>query len=328
MEMVPRDRQQTAQQHEESAISRISHRMLKLSGASALINKKEDSLSNEERERRRREKLKKDAWCRKERKFRDTTDREWQEGDKVVTEHFDGSVEVRELTPEEKRARAARHLAALKALGSPIGSIEEELSKLRLGHKQSKPDLKHDPIKEEDESPVASTSQAPAPSSSSGVALERTERIEPVSDDEEEPVIRIPNTNAEVRSGSTERPSGPTRGASAMQTVRSMFARSSSHAARGGVDNSPVRDRDQRGWTTGEDVDEDSRAEEEAAAAATAAATEPDSSNVQNQSIRFAAVDRPNREGVAGTGRTAPTLGSSGLSMRRTGTGDSRRSFK
>lgn len=311
---------------------------------------KDDNLSAEEKERRRREKLKKDAWCRKEQKFRDTTDREWLEGDKVIIEHFDGSVDVRELTDDEKRARAARHLAALKALGSPIESIENELTKLRLGRKPSKESVKGKSSAEQQ--PVASTSRptasprldrsdssSPARVTRSGVALERTDRIEPTSDDDDEgdnrqPVTRLPSTRLTTgsssatqgpnpRDSSPARPSGPARTNSALQTMRSMFGRSSSQSR---TQDKPVRDRNEKGWTTGQgDVDEDPSAEQ----AASEAVEEQPATVAQGpgQSIRFADVDRPTREGVTGTGRTAPSLGSS-LSMRRTGTGDSRRSFK
>jgi hypothetical protein len=102
----------TPREHEERAIHRISQRyfktgkMLGAAKAALHLKEKEEGLTPEQKEERRREKLKKDAWCRKEQvsgffslrllaelladiwrslaqKFRDTTDREWMEGSKV-----------------------------------------------------------------------------------------------------------------------------------------------------------------------------------------------------------------------------------------------------
>lgn len=77
--------------HEASAVKRVAAKMMRQTSAiGGRIIKKEDSqLSPEERERRRKEKLERDAWCRKERKYRDTSPdgraepKEWLEGDKV-----------------------------------------------------------------------------------------------------------------------------------------------------------------------------------------------------------------------------------------------------
>lgn len=68
---VPRG-DSTPQQHEANAVHRVTQKMLKkgnLLGAAtgALLSKKDDGMTPEQREARRKEKLQKDAWCRKER---------------------------------------------------------------------------------------------------------------------------------------------------------------------------------------------------------------------------------------------------------------------
>lgn len=227
----------------------------------------------------------------------------------VVTEHFDGSVDVRELTETEKRARAARHLAALKALGSPIESVEAELAKLTKttskesakGKKISRP-FGREPSPGDGEGPVASTSavggSAGGRGRSRGVALARTDRIEPPEEEESDqapPLRPLPASSA-----STSRPSPPPRSNSALQAVRHMFGRSPSSTRTPEVGRTP---------------------ESPAAPTFTAEAEgkEEDEELTQPTTIRFADVDRPTREGSTGTGRPLPVVGS-GLSVRRTPT--------
>lgn len=210
-----------------------------------------------------------------------------------MTEHFDGTVEVRELTEAEKRARAARHLAALKALGSPIESVEAELAKLS-GPKET--------TTEPSPKPVASTSKSPSrgratPASGGGgggVALERTDRIEPSSDDEEIPTTpTVLPPSARSTPASTPRPSPPLRSNSAMQAMRHMFIRSTSTSRSPDPARAPSRFVEEP-----EVLDED----EELAA--------------PSNTIRFADMDRPSREGSTGTGRPLPVVGG-GLALRR-----------
>lgn len=79
--------------HEEGAVKRVAAKMLRqgssigaaVLGTGHIADKKQ---SAEEREKKRKEKLERDAWCRKERHYRDTSpqrdgDKEWVEGDKV-----------------------------------------------------------------------------------------------------------------------------------------------------------------------------------------------------------------------------------------------------
>lgn len=56
-----------------------------------------------------------------------------------MIEKADGTVKVRELTPSEKERKAAKHLAALYALGHPLEAVQERLQELmrqtsREGH--------------------------------------------------------------------------------------------------------------------------------------------------------------------------------------------------
>ncbi|GAA5876841.1 hypothetical protein JCM8547_002405 [Rhodosporidiobolus lusitaniae] len=129
-------------------ISRVAQKMIKSAPKLApLIGLKDDGLTPEERERKHKEKLQRDAWCRKERHYRDNSPQgrdfeEWIEGDKVVTERGDGKTTVRDLTPAEKAAKAKKHLAALRALGHPAEALEVEfakLAKMASRDKDSKP---------------------------------------------------------------------------------------------------------------------------------------------------------------------------------------------
>lgn len=77
--------------HEESAVKRVAAKMIRQSSAigGRIIGKENSNLSAEEKERRRKERLERDAWCRRERKYRDSSPdgrgepTEWLEGDKV-----------------------------------------------------------------------------------------------------------------------------------------------------------------------------------------------------------------------------------------------------
>ena len=235
------------------------------------------------------------------------------EGSKVVTEHFDGSVEVRELTEDEKRARAARHLAALKALGAPIESVEAELAKLTKT-KSNTGSVKGKEISRpfvDGEGPVASTSAGTGAAggrgrggaAGRGMPLERTERIEPSSDDEGPgaPISSVP-ASARASPNPTPRPSPPLRSNSAMNAMRNMFGggRSASTTRDQSTTRSP-RERDE-GFT--EEPEEAVLPEEE--------------EDLQAPSgIRFAEMQRPDREGSSSGGRPIPTLGT-GLKITRT----------
>lgn len=216
---------------------------------------------------------------------------------------------MRELTDAEKRARAARHLAALKALGSPIESVEAELAKLtRTTSKESakgkvisRP-FGREPSPGDGEGPVASTSavggSAGGRGRSRGTALERTERIEPPEEDDTAPALNpLPTASA-----STPRPSPPLRSNSALQAVRHMFARSPSSTRSPETGRSPESSAAPQFTAEPEEAEEDE-----------------DEELAQPTTIRFADVDRPTREGSTGTGRPLPVVGS-GLSVRRTPT--------
>ncbi|SCV74667.1 BQ2448_7696 [Microbotryum intermedium] len=216
-------RGQTPQEHEESAVQRVAQAMLRsgsmLATATAKLYKEEPSLSPEEKEKHRKEKLERDAWCRKEQHYpndpapmrRET--QEWPEGKKVVVEHLDGTVDVREMTEEEKKRRIAKHLGALRALGHPIEALEGR------GKRRSPAPSPSPRIDEEERDPSALWGRAipgPGPSSTAsssprtgsdqqhnnnapprsgtpppvarkpntGFALERTERLDPDSEEE------------------------------------------------------------------------------------------------------------------------------------------------
>lgn len=77
--------------HEANAVKRVAAKMIRQSSAigGRIIGKENSSISPEEKERRRKERLERDAWCRRERKYRDSSPdgrgepTEWLEGDKV-----------------------------------------------------------------------------------------------------------------------------------------------------------------------------------------------------------------------------------------------------
>ncbi|GAA5820293.1 hypothetical protein JCM10212_005861 [Sporobolomyces blumeae] len=330
--------------HEEGAVKRVAAKMLRqgssigaaVLGSGVVHHSQDKKLSPEEKEKRRKEKLERDAWCRKERHYRDSSPqrkgpKEWIEGDKVVTEREDGEVTVRDLNADEKKARAKHHLAALHALGHPIEDLEAEWAKLTRKQEErerrqqphasgsgskpsraSKPDASATRIDEEPSTPaptpgLADGSQAgaesrsqsrtpsPAPrrSGGTGISLERTDRIDPASDDEEAAeeaaeAVEEPQT----LSSNSGRPAPKRQNSSAMAVVRDLFRGkdSSSSAPRGSAGSTPN------------------------ASARQSPEPEQDSSG---PSIRFAKVDRPTRDATAaGTGRPLPVVGS-GLNVRR-----------
>ncbi|GAA5912630.1 uncharacterized protein JCM6883_005334 [Sporobolomyces salmoneus] len=315
--------------HEEGAVKRVAAKMLRQGsslGAAVLgtgHNAIEKKMSPEEKERKRKEKLERDAWCRKERHYRDSSpsreegDKEWIEGDKVVTERPDGKISVRDLTPKEKHARAKRHLSALQGLGHSTEALEAEFAKIfgTSKQRQEEPQSRErkpvasgsgskqsESMKKQDSSTAPSTPRgdqarsrsrtpSPAPQPSKGFALTRTDRIDPVSDDEdaaaeaEEAQEQPQSLNS---STSTSRPPPRRQNSSAMSVVRDLFRvkDNSSSTPRG----SPETNRHQS----------------------------PEAANDSGPSIRFAKVDRPAREGgTAGSGRPLPVVGS-GLNVRRT----------
>lgn len=109
---------------------------------------------------------------------------------KIVTVRGDEDIEVREMSAEEREARAATHLAALKKLGRPIEKVEAELIKLtRSRSKESDSDSnsnssKKGKGKESDSRTPRTDSPPPVRSAGTGLALTRTSRV--VEDDEED----------------------------------------------------------------------------------------------------------------------------------------------
>ncbi|SCZ98440.1 BZ3500_MvSof-1268-A1-R1_Chr3-2g06371 [Microbotryum saponariae] len=261
---------QTPQQHEESAVQRVAQAMLRsrsmLATATAKLYKEEPNLSAEEKERRRKEKLEKDAWCRKEQHYpeipaakrRET--QEWPEGEKVVVEHTDGTVDVRDMTEEEKNRRITKHLGALRALGHPIEALEGR-GKRRSPAPTASPSLR---AEEEERDPSALWGrpiQGPGPASSSsssprtrngqqhssnsparsetpppvarkpntGFALERTGRLDPDSEEEaaseDEDDARDDDRTATT---TRERPESNSKSGGAFKSVKGIFGLGSS----------------------------------------------------------------------------------------------------
>ncbi|GAA5888311.1 hypothetical protein JCM16303_004202 [Sporobolomyces ruberrimus] len=339
--------------HEEGAVKRVAAKMLRqgssigaaVLGAGVIGDKK---VSNEEKERKRKEKLERDAWCRKERHYRDSSpgrdrerddgSKEWIEGDKVVTERADGKVTVRDLTPDEKHARAKRHLSALQGLGHSTEALEAELAKIFHLSKQQQDEAAKNPVAsgsgtksqkdknstapstprntqtptpridesaEEDESQPGSRPRSrsrtpsPAPRPAKGFALTRTDRIDPVSD-EEEAAAEAEEAQEQPRSlpsSSTNESRPPPRrqNSSAMSVVRDLFRpKESSSTPRTGGNS--TTDSPRRRSPEPEEAENDT----------------------SGPSIRFAQPNRPVREGSGpGTGRPLPVVGS-GLNVRRT----------
>ncbi|GAA5959101.1 hypothetical protein JCM21900_002559 [Sporobolomyces salmonicolor] len=331
--------------HEANAVKRVAAKMIRQGSAlGAVIGKKDEGLSQEEKERRRKEKLKRDAWCRKERHYRDSSPHgrdyeEWIEGDKIVTERGDGSTDVREMTPEEKRARAKKHLAALRALGHPaemleaefaklakIRSIEQDASPRLLGASPREPvastsrgpgiaeEAQTPPVgpssprvftrspsprslsRSQSRSPSRSPSRPPSPAPGSikpplSLALTRTDRIDPSSDEEDAEAEDAVDSSRTLPPRDLARPMPARQSSSAIQAVRELFRpRAADRPA--GPASTPAASRQ--------------RLSEASAGGGSVA-----------PSIRFAAIDRPSREGTSsGTGRPLPVVGS-GLGVRR-----------
>ncbi|GAA5939840.1 uncharacterized protein JCM15063_004319 [Sporobolomyces koalae] len=346
--------------HEEGAVKRVAAKMMRqgssigaavLGGGGSSQDKK---MSQEEKDRKKKEKLERDAWCRKERHYRDSSpgrgDKEWVEGDKVVTERADGKTTVRDLTPDEKHARAKRHLSALQGLGHSTEALEAELAKIfhlskqrqedserqqrkpvasgsGISSKQKKSDSSApstpgitetgpERIEEEPEAEAAQTrgasrtpsrSRTPSPAPrrpSTGFALVRTDRIDPVSDEEEGDVEQQQEAHESPRAlgsaGGASRPAARRQNSSAMAAVRDLF--------RGGNHNNP---KDSTANAGSPEATSPNRGRSRVPT------PEPDN-DASGPSIRFAQVNRPNREGGgSGIGRPLPVVGS-GLSVRRT----------
>lgn len=139
----------------------------------------------------------------------------------VVTEGPGEEISVRGLTEEEKTARAARHLAALKALGKPIEVIEAELSKITKQFSAEYDAVRHPdrPSTSKDKGkgtprtssdalfpPAAPASPPPtaAPAKSPGLSLTRTERIDE-DDDDPTPSPSLPRPAPRPRANSRVR---------------------------------------------------------------------------------------------------------------------------
>ncbi|GAA5973897.1 hypothetical protein JCM11641_001205 [Rhodosporidiobolus odoratus] len=344
-------------EHEANAVKRAAQKMIRRgTDLGAIVGLKSENLSPEEKEKRHREKLERDAWCRKERRYRDSSPQgrdfeEWVEGDKVVTERGDGTTSVRDLSPKEKAARAKKHLAALRALGHPFEALEAEFAQLTkigskdktqkdAGRKQvargdsaaaepsrkaagstflaapqadsaaqtpsatpslgrsSSPSPSPSPartpaLRRLTESPERDASPAPTPSlpiagHKPSLALFHAERIEPESDEEAAPAAAAA---ADPPHGDffSSRPT-PVRQNTALQSMRDMLFRhnknrDSSRPPGASRDPSPAR--------------------------------EDSGSSAAAPSIRFATVNRPERDGNGqSSGRPLPVVGS-GLAVRR-----------
>ncbi|KAI5481360.1 Cation/H+ exchanger [Pseudohyphozyma bogoriensis] len=305
---------ESAEARDESAVKRAAYQMLR-KASNAATRPFEDGLTAAEREEKHKRKLARDAWCRQERHYRDSGQKEWIEGDKVVIEGKAGEeATVRELTDNEKAQRAAKHLAALKAL--KLDGIEQEI--LKLTRSRSNEEDYFGPQKKDKgkgkakagkssatsspaASPLASPALAvPTPSpqpsplgenppqkpKNPGLSLHHSRTIR-VSDDEDE-ASDEEEASEEERPVPSRRPSPPRRGTS-INVMRQLFKRQTSTSP------SPSRGRS-------DEVDgNDSRN------------TSPD----RSRGIRFAAVDRPAREGSGvSTGRPLPIVGA-GISARK-----------
>lgn len=131
-----------------------------------------------------------------------------------MTESADGDdVEVRDLTAEEREEQASKHLQALRNLGI---DIETEL--LRLFRRGAKTESENGSGSGKGKGRRSeSVERVTAP----GLTLERTSRLEPESEDEEE------NQVAEVKEESrvpAERPKGA-RSASALRSVKALLSK-------------------------------------------------------------------------------------------------------
>lgn len=127
----------TIEQQEKSAAAKVAQKVLGGASAAAILGvEKLTPEQRAEKERKRKDKLKRDDWCRREKHYHDedqgkhAKQKEWIEGDKVVVEKPDGTIKVRELTGQEKERRAAKHLAALYALGHPLEAVQDKLQEL------------------------------------------------------------------------------------------------------------------------------------------------------------------------------------------------------
>ncbi|KAM0789708.1 hypothetical protein ACM66B_006567 [Microbotryomycetes sp. NB124-2] len=337
---------QTEREHEEGAVSRIAARFIKR--GQALLHPAEEGLTSDEKEAKKRDKLKRDAWCRKEQKFRDSTDREWIQGNKVVTEKFDGEVVVRELTEKEKADRAARHLAALRALGHPVDSLAAEWNKMvrRDSEGASSTRSNRAPAEQQQQTlgkgKVADRSPARQPQSAassikgsvgegSGVPLTRTDRIEPESDEEDQEGAAASTSTPAVISSSPSRagagqtaarPGAPMRTNSALQAVKQMIglkvdpSESPSSADKKKMKISApivVTEEDEDEVEREADVQKQQQRDKSRSRSrdAKAVATGPQST------IRFANLNKPERSNTAGSGQDGAGASSGSTGARQ-----------
>ncbi|KAK4056446.1 hypothetical protein OIO90_002589 [Microbotryomycetes sp. JL221] len=372
--------QKTDQEHEDNAVSKIATRLMKK--GVALLHPADEGLTAQEKEAKKRDKLKRDAWCRKEQKFRDSTDREWIQGSKVVTERFDGQVVVRDLTEQEKSDRAARHLAALRALGHPVDSLAAEWNKIVRRDSTSSSTRSNnivvgdvDRVKGKNVDQSSDRAATPVNGSSiggssrGGVPLTRTSRIDPESDDDDDNVIdsstgaatttsAVASSNpareeslqpassaypSSSSSGSASRPGAPMRTNSAFQAVKQMIGLNVDSNQQEQINkkklkiSSPIVVHEQDEQEMSSEARVSSGASNDRQRSTSRNRKQPSmTSPQQQQSIRFAKVDKPSRSntgnsnnegsGTVGT-RQAPTLGS-GLGLKRVSTAGSTRSAK
>ncbi|KAK4702140.1 sodium/hydrogen antiporter, partial [Phenoliferia sp. Uapishka_3] len=339
----------SSQQREESAVKRAAYQMIRKGSIAAVtqaavakIKPKDDGLTPAQREEKMKQKLLRDAWCRQEKvdlkvfrrisqtltilyhmqHYRDadksSNPREWHEGTKVVSEGRDGGTPtVREMTDEEKAAKAAKHLTALQSLGHPVEAIEAQLAKLTKSTSKDSGDYfsakgkgkgrASSPMERSARSPPVDSGPSKGPSESpaieegeeepeeivrpprtTGLGLELTRTMRPDEDDED--------ASSEEEDGRA-RPSTPKKPPAAVVRRPSPVRNNMSYAVRHLFKRSESKSGDHRRGTP-------------------ASYSDNELSRTATSGIRFATPDRPTRDGNTGTGRALPVVGSS-LSVRR-----------
>lgn len=236
----------------------------------------------------------------------------------MVTEYPDGRTTVRPLSEDEKRRKAKKHLAALRSLGHHSDALDAEFARLarslsnssvesmeqqpRPKRRDRAPSSRDQPPRRITASPEPMTATAipeeneeadeyfaPAADHRTGISLSRTDRIEPDSDEEAGDAADAQPEASTSRAPPPARRAPVRQGSSAMQAVRGLFKPKGGNGIAGSRSDSP------------EPVEAD----------------ETDRDQNGNPSIRFAAMNRPDRDGSStGTGRPLPVVGSS-MSVRR-----------
>ena len=113
--------------HEANAVKRVAAKMIRQSSAigGRIIGKENSNLSPQEKERRRKERLERDAWCRRERKYRDSSPdgrgepTEWFEGDKVRRRNLISFLAVRTANMPLRRSSSSTPTVGRTSATSP-----------------------------------------------------------------------------------------------------------------------------------------------------------------------------------------------------------------